>query len=210
MTRPSTSTTPTASRPAAPRRSLGLRPKDWISVGVYAVLYIVLIYACGMLGYVPFIYPFCGFLYGIVCQTPVLLLALKVRHLGALTVLGLLTGAIAGFGMPVMILVGLAVGFVADLVALSGRYVGRIQLVLACGVFNLMFYSGYAMFFFNRNSTMAMIAKSYGQDYVDQVSTLLPQWYAYVMPVGLFVAGCVGALIALRLMRKHFERAGLV
>ena len=194
--------------PQSPRR---LRAKDWINVGVYAVLYMVLVYAFGMLGYVPAIYPFCGLLYGLFCQIPVLLLVTKVRRFGALTLLGLLSGLVVGFGLPILIVSGLVAGLAADLVALIGRYRSTVWLIVSAGVLNLMWFGGsYLLFYLNPDSMMKQVAASYGQSYVDSVSALLPTWTAFAMPVGMFLAGCAGAWLALRVMHRHFERAGLI
>ena len=187
-----------------------LRPKDWISVGVYSVIYMVLVYLFGMLGFVPFIYPFCGFLYGLFCQVPVLLLVAKTKRFGALTVLGLLTGLLVGFGVPILIPIGFAGGLIADLIALAGRYTSRTMLIIACGVLNLIYFTSYVIFFFNTGNMLQSIAQSYGQAYVDQVSSLLPAWFVWSMPVGLFIAGALGAMIALKVLNKHFTKAGLI
>lgn len=37
-----------------------------------------------------------------------------------------------------------------------------------------------------------------------------PQWTAVALPIAMFIAGCIGGWLALKVTRKHFERAGLV
>ena len=54
------------------------------------------------------------------------------------------------------------------------------------------------------------IAQQYGQGYVDQVTSLLPTWFVITMPIGLFIAGALGAMLALRVLNKHFRKAGLI
>lgn len=201
-------TTRTPSTPATHGNSL--KAKDLIAVGVYAVIYMVMVYAVGMLGFMPFIYPFCGFLYGLICQIPVLLMVAKIRRFGALTILGVLTAIIVGFGMPMMIIPGFLAGLASDLVANAGHYRNHTLIIVACGVLNVMYFVSYALFFFDRRNTMTTIAASYGKGYANQVAALLPDWFIWAMPVGLFAAGCLGAWIAFKIMRKHFERAGLV
>lgn len=203
------SSAPASSSAQASPTGRFLRPKDWISVGVFSVIYMILVYLFGMLGYVPFIYPFCGFLYGLFCQTPVLLMIARTQRFGAFTVLGLLTGLLVGFGVPLLIPVGLVGGLIADLIALSGRYIKRVALIVACGVFNIIYYTSYVLFFSNTD-TLQQISQAYGQDYVDQVTSLLPTWFVVAMPIGLFAAGALGAMLALRVLNKHFRKAGLI
>ncbi|MEK0264804.1 MptD family putative ECF transporter S component [Bifidobacterium mongoliense] len=188
-----------------------LQPKDWISVGVYAVVYFVLVYAFGMIGYIPFVYPFCGLLYGLFCQIPVLLLATKVRHFGALTLLGTLCGLVSGLELPSMIPAGIICGLLADLIAMRGSYRNKTTLMLSTGMLNLMWFGGsYILIYMNRSSMLGQISQGYGADYANTVSALLPQWTAVALPIAMFIAGCIGGWLALKVMRKHFERAGLV
>ena len=210
MTRSSTSATPTASQPAAPKRSLGLKPKDWISVGVYAVIYIVLALAVDMLGYIPVLMPFSGVFIGVVCQTPVMLMALKVRHIGVFTVFGILIGLLMGPGQIPAMACAVAAGVLADLICRFGGFADRRLLIVAVGVFNVWIYGKYIPFFFSRNAYLAQLAKGYGQSYVDRISGLFPMWMAWTMPVLLFVSGTVGGWIAAKLLAKHFEQAGLI
>ncbi|PST48861.1 hypothetical protein COO72_05795 [Bifidobacterium callitrichos] len=208
MTQSSTSTA--SQQPSSPRRSLGLKPKDWISVGVYAVIYIVLGYAVAMLGYIPVLMPFSGVFIGIVCQTPVMLMALKVRHIGVFTVFGIITALLMGPGQIPTMVCAVIVGILADLICHFGSFTNRNLLILAVGVFNIWSYGKYIPFFFTRDAYLAQLAKGYGQSYVDQVSGLFPMWMAWLMPVLLFVSGVIGGWIASKLLAKHFEKAGLV
>lgn len=211
-------TSPAATTPAPPQadkttaRWTNLGPKDWISVGVYAVVYFILVYAFGMISYIPAVYPFCGLLYGLFCQIPVLLLATKVRHFGALTLLGTLCGLVSGLSLPTMIPGGIICGLLADLIAHRGAYRNKTTLMLAAGMLNLMWFFGgsYILVYVNRPSAIDTFASGYGRAYAETVSALLPTWTAVAMPIGMFLAGCAGSWLALRMMSKHFERAGLV
>ncbi|OZG64693.1 integral membrane protein [Bifidobacterium hapali] len=205
------SSTPTTSQqPSSPKRSLGLKPKDWISVGVYAVIYMVLSFAVAMLGYIPVLMPFSGVFIGIVCQTPVMLMALKVRHAGVFTVFGIITALLMGPGQIPTMVCSVVVGILADLICHFGGFTNRNLLIVAVGVFNIWSCGKYIPFFFTRDAYLAQLAKGYGQSYVDQVSGLFPMWMAWLMPVLLFVSGVIGGWIASKLLSKHFEKAGLV
>ena len=208
MTQSSTSTA--SQQPSSPKRSLGLKPKDWISVGVYAVIYMVLSFAVAMLGYIPVLMPFSGVFIGIVCQTPVMLMALKVRHVGVFTVFGIIIALLMGPGQIPTMVCSVVVGILADLICHFGGFTNRKLLIAAVGVFNIWSYGKYIPFFFTRDAYLAQLAKGYGQSYVDQVSGLFPMWMAWLMPVLLFVSGVIGGWVASKLLSKHFEKAGLV
>ncbi|RSX53074.1 putative bacterial integral membrane protein [Bifidobacterium goeldii] len=207
-----TSATPTTTNASAttPAKKTGLKPKDWISVGVYFVIYVVLSYAVAMLGYIPVLMPLSGVFIGVICQTPVMLMALKVRHLGVFTIFGILTGLLMGPGQIPTMICAVICGILADLIAAAGKFTNRALLITAVAVFNVWSYGKYIPFFFMRDAYLAQIAEGYGQSYVDQVSGLFPMWLAVGMPIMLFVSGALGAWIATKLLAKHFEKAGLI
>ena len=50
----------------------------------------------------------------------------------------------------------------------------------------------------------------YGQAYIDAVQKLMPLWMAPVLLIACFVCGMIGGLLGRALLKKHFEKAGLV
>ena len=198
---------------AAPGRGKGhrrLRAKDWISLGVYAVVYVVIMYAVSMIGFIPVLMPLTGVFIGILCQVPIMLLGLKIRRFGVFTILGVLLALVAGLGAWPTLVSCVVCGVAADAIRLVGREGSRPVLVLAAAVFNMWSYGKYYPFFFQRDAYLRQIAAGYGQDYVNGISGLFPMWLAWGMPIALFVSGLVGAWMASRLLSKHFDRAGLV
>ena len=50
----------------------------------------------------------------------------------------------------------------------------------------------------------------YGQAYIDAVQKLMPLWMEPVLLIACFVCGIIGGLLGRALLKKHFEKAGLV
>ena len=49
-----------------------------------------------------------------------------------------------------------------------------------------------------------------GDQYVEGVQTFMPPWMGFAAIGILFVSSLLGALLGRRMLKKHFERAGIV
>ena len=54
------------------------------------------------------------------------------------------------------------------------------------------------------------IHTSMGDQYANTLQSLMPSWMMYVGFALLFVGGILGALLGHKMLKKHFERAGIV
>ena len=54
------------------------------------------------------------------------------------------------------------------------------------------------------------IHTSMGDQYANTLQSLMPSWMLYVGFALLFVGGILGALLGHKMLKKHFERAGIV
>ena len=71
-----------------------LKIKDLVTIGVFAVIYVVIIFALGMIGFLPVLYLVYPALLGIVSGTVVMLFMAKVQKPWAVLILGMLSFAI--------------------------------------------------------------------------------------------------------------------
>ena len=71
-----------------------LKIKDLVTTGVFAVIYVVIIFALGMIGFLPVLYLVYPALLGIVSGTVVMLFMVKVQKPWAVLILGMLSFAI--------------------------------------------------------------------------------------------------------------------
>ena len=71
-----------------------LKIKDLVTIGVFAVIYVVIIFALGMIGFLPVLYLVYPALLGIVSGTVIMLFMAKVQKPWAVLILGMLTFAI--------------------------------------------------------------------------------------------------------------------
>ncbi|PLS32054.1 transporter [Bifidobacterium margollesii] len=199
----------------APTTTAGtkLGTRDYIFIGVYAALYFVLIaIAAAVVQPLPFGMPFMGFACGILGGIPYMLTLAKSRRFGAITILGILLALLMGVihGNVYTIVTAVVAAIAADLIAKVGGYRRMTLNVLSAGVFNLWNLGLFLPFYIGRNDYLASMIAKKGETATMQMAGLFPGWMLPVLVALGIVGGLIGAWIARSVMRRHFERAGLV
>ncbi|MCC7549957.1 MAG: MptD family putative ECF transporter S component, partial [Methanobacterium sp.] len=64
-----------------------LNTKDLITTGIFTAIYIVIFFACGMLGYIPILLVFLPLICPIVTGIPFMLFLTKVKKFGMVTIM---------------------------------------------------------------------------------------------------------------------------
>ena len=208
-------TTNPASRtnPANRTASDKLTTRDFITIGVYTVLYFVLICVAAMLtNFIPGGMAVMGVACGILGGVPYMLVLMKSRHFGAVTIVGVLLALVMGVihGNWYTIVTAVAAGVAADLIARAGGYRKLSLNMLSAGVFNLWNLGLFLPFYIGRNDYLAAKAAQKGAEWAEQMANLFPTWMLPVIIIVNVLGGLLGAWIAKLLMKKHFQRAGLV
>ncbi|MCR4692012.1 MAG: MptD family putative ECF transporter S component [Lachnospiraceae bacterium] len=188
-----------------------LRTKDLIFAGAFGAIYIVLMLMVVMVGgTIPILYIITPLLVGIVCATIYELCVLKVHKFGAALILGTLFAVTTSSAYLPGMLLAILVAFLAELVMLAGKYQSKKMFLLSYVVFNLNMVCPFTNLYFNRDSFMAMATEYYSKEYADGVAAFATGWLPFLQ-IGLAVAGAaIGLVIASKLIKKHFEKAGIV
>ena len=100
-------------------------------------------------------------------------------------------------------------GLLAELILKSGGYRDAKKAVLSYGLFSTWIFGNYLPLFTDYEGYFAQRA-DYVQSYIDAVQKLMPLWMAPVLLIACFVCGIIGGLLGRALLKKHFEKAGLV
>ena len=199
--------------PAAKSGEGKLNTRDYIYIGVYTVLYFVLICVAAVIAnLIPGGQLFMGLACGILGGVPYMLVLMKSRHFGAVTIVGILLALIMGVihGNWYTIVTAVVSGVAADLIARAGGYRKLTLNVLSAGVFNLWNLGLFLPFYIGRNEYLAAQAAKKGAEWSQNMANLFPEWMLPVIILMGVVGGLAGTWIAKLLMRKHFQRAGLV
>ena len=187
-----------------------LTGKDLIHVGVFTAIYLVVVMGFAMLGFIPV------FMLTYVVLMPVfggivfMLFLTKVKKFGMVLLMGILFGIIMWLtGMSYYALViGTVTSLITEIILKGGQYKSAKRAVLANGVFSIWIWSNYVPLFFFADKYWST-RQNFGQEYIEALTKLMPLWMCPVLFVSCFVFGILGGLLGLKLLKKHFAKAGI-
>ncbi|WP_028514379.1 MptD family putative ECF transporter S component [Ruminococcus flavefaciens] len=191
-----------------------LQAKDFITIGIFTALLFVVEFACGILGFIhPYIVASYVVMIPLVGSIPMMLFYTKIEKFGMLSIMSVLLAIIMfvtgmGYlGAPLII----ASGVIADLIAKSGGYKSFKKTIISYGVFCLWICANYFPVVVSADSYRKnLIDGGYSVEYCDNLFRAINSKTIAVLLVLCFVFGCVGALIGKTIVKKHFEKAGIV
>lgn len=188
-----------------------LQIKDLMTVGIFTALYLVVIFATMMLGYLPIVIPFLGGIMAIFGAIPFILYISKVDKFGMVSLMGTLSGIVfflMGSGI-IVLLFGIVFGLLADLVMRFGNYKDMKKSILGYAIFSLWDVGFSIRMYIDRTNFFASQLESYGKDYVDTLMSLTPSWTLPAIIIITFISGIVGAKLGMSMFKKHFMRIGI-
>ena len=188
-----------------------LKGRDLINVGIYSAIYFVIMMAVAMLGMIPIFLPLLSVIVPILGGIPFMLFLTKVRKPGMILIMAMIMGILmllTGMG-PWPLLTCAIAGILSELTVKSGEYKSVKKSILAYGFFSMWIWGNYLPLFTDYEGYFAQ-RESYGQAYIDAVQNLMPLWMAPVLLIACFVCGIIGGLLGRALLKKHFEKAGIV
>lgn len=191
-----------------------LSAKDFITVGIFTALLFVVEFACGMLGYIhPYIVASYVVMIPLVGSIPMMLFYTKVDKFGMISIMSVLIAIIMfvtgmGYlGAPLIILAGV----IADLIAKSGAYKNFKRIVISYGVFCFWICANYFPVVITAQSYRDnLVEAGYSIEYCDNLFRAINSKTIAVLLILCFVFGCIGAFLGKAVVKKHFEKAGIV
>lgn len=196
----------------AVRENKKMRTRDFIYAGAFAALYVVvmLVVVMGLGAVAVPLYLVTPFIMGIVGATIYLLYTLKVHKFGAVLILGILFTLCTGSYNWAAILVCVLATIFAELILLAGKYKSRKMYMLSYPVFNLTMAGPFAMLYVARDQFLSISMSYYGPERTAKMEALTPVWMWYAQMGLAVLGGAIGVIIASKLVKKHFEKAGIV
>lgn len=188
-----------------------LNVKDLITVGIFSVIIIVLIFIFGMLGYIPMVMLALPILAALICGIPYMLFLTRVSKFGMVTLLGVIIGIVMFLTghtwVPIVTFTVCAL--IADIILKMGNYSSIKNSIISHGVFILGIMGNILPFFILRDAYMSAMRASMGNDYVNVIAPYLQTNFLIVLIILTFIAGLISAYIGKIVLKKHFERAGI-
>lgn len=193
-----------------------LTTRDLINVGIFTVLYFIVLFATGMIGVAGPYFMIVGWIIGILLNGIVIMLYLaRTAKMGALTITGLFVGGIMSVtGHPwFVVLGGIIFGFLGDLIATNfgnADHLERRRGILAYAVFTLWMCTPLLPIFWNAKDYFADIARQMNdQQYATDMQAIFSPTVLILVFIGFFILGLIGGWIGAQAGKKHFSRAGL-
>ena len=189
-----------------------LQGKDLINIGIFTAIYFIVIFAAASIGFIPIFIPLISVIVPLVGGIPMMLFFSKIKKFGMLTITGIIGGIffyLIGYGW-IGLLGWVLGGILSDVVLKIGGYQKFKATVLSYACFCLGIMGCPANLWFAGEAYWENIHTSMGDQYANTLQSLMPSWMLYVGFALLFVGGILGALLGHKMLKKHFERAGIV
>ena len=188
-----------------------LKTKDYIFAGAFGAIYLVIMLAVVMgTGTIPILYLLSPLTVGVIGGTIYMLCVLKIHKFGAALILGILFLLISSTGNWLSIVTALVAAVLAELVLFLGRYKSRRMYLASFPFFNLNMSAPFALLLVNKQQFIDLSRAYYGEARADALDALTPSWIWFGLIALAFVGGIIGSFIAGKLIKKHFEKAGIV
>jgi energy-coupling factor transport system substrate-specific component len=189
-----------------------LKSKDLIVAGAFAALYVVVLFiTVGLTGFIPVLYLMAPLILGVVLGSIYMLYVTKVPKRGAIFILAVAVGLVTSMGGVWLAGVwSLLCGLVAELIVYAGKYRSRKLYVISYMVFACTGMGPFWLLVFAKEAFLQACLNYYNQDYVNKLDALTPSWFIFVLLGLSLIGGLIGGLLGNKLLKKHFEKAGVV
>ena len=202
------------SSPRKPAASTRLGTRDLITLGVYSVLYVVVMFIAGMpFAFSPVLTYALPVSAAFFCAPVYLLLVAKVPRRGAVAILGAVVGLVLFVtGMFwLWAVAALVLGVAAGEIAALGRFRSPGLNTVSYVVLALAPLASYVMVWINQQSYRAyLVGKGTDDSYMNTMIAAANQWLLVAIVVGTLLAAWLGTLLGRRMLARHFTRAGIV
>ncbi|MDR1070255.1 MAG: MptD family putative ECF transporter S component [Gracilibacteraceae bacterium] len=193
----------------------GLRAKDLITTGIFTLVFFAVVFVFAMLfTTVPLLMPFISCADAIVGGVIFLYLATKVRKFGAITIMSGIIGLVmclAGHFWPCLVF-GVCFGLLADFLCSRGEYktfgwnaAGYAAMILGLAL------DGYSpMLFFESAFRQSRLDMGLSEEIIRQILDVIHGPLVIAAFAGAVICSVAGAFIGKALLKKHFEKAGIL
>ena len=193
----------------------GLSVRDLATIGIFtAVLFALTILTGAITGPIPVLFLFSPALFALLAGPMFMLIAAKVHKAGAILIPSLLIGILWSLmgGITVLAFMGV-LGLIGEIIATKTKYNSFKSLVIVYVLFVAGYYLGSIgpiYFFTDWYIAEGIGASGYDAAFVRSVVDTVLSWLSAVAIPATVAAAVGGAFFGRRLMRRHFEKAGIV
>ena len=191
-----------------------LNGKDLLTTGIFtAIILVITIAIACIIGMIPIGFLTLCFVTPLVGGIPTMLFYTKIKKFGMLLIMTTISGLIllfTGVGWGGLVF-GLLFNFIAEMILKISKYQSGKSAVLAYTVASLAASANYFQWIFVSDRYLETTAQTYGQEFVDVVYGFFQAWWAYpIMLIGCIAGGILGGILGRKVLKKHFEKSGLI
>lgn len=196
------------------KESNSITAKELMMAGIFTAVYLVIYIVVSIVfGLLPFLANFMLLADSIILGIPMMLYFAKIKKFGLI----LFTYTVAGLVMVILglgaysLVAGVICALIAELLVKSGDYKSSKKMILGYALCCVGSNANVAIWKFGGEKYIADTRASMGDEYVDEVLSYFNIWW--VLPALLlsgFIGGLIGGYLGKKVLRKHFERSGLV
>lgn len=188
-----------------------LNIKDLITVGIFSVINIILIFTFGMLGYIPILMLGLPIIGALVWGIPFMLFLTRVNKFGMITLMGLIIGIVMFLSGHtwIPIIVYTITGLIADIIIKTKDYSSIKTSIIGYAVFAVGLIGNMLPFFILRDYYISAMNASMGAEYVNFITPFLQYHFLIILVILTFIAGLISGYIGKLVLKKHFEKAGM-
>ena len=197
------------------RKKDSLSTGDFITIGVFSLIYFVVAFAIGGIAQAtPVTFPFMPMIVALFAGSIFMLYAAKISKRGAIFVLGILAGILLFVtGMFWMMSVFFIVfGFIADFICQAGNFKSFRRNLLAYCIFALSPMGAYIpMVIMPAQFDEFMRKKGDVSSFEGIINAIRVNWWVIpLMILGTIICAIIGGFIGKKLLKKHFEKVGII
>lgn len=197
------------------RKNQSLQTRDFISVGIFSLIYFAVAFVIGGVAQMtPLTFPFMPMIVALFTGSVFMLYTAKIPKKGALSILGVISGILLFItGMFWMMSVFFVLfGVIADGICGSGHFRSFKKNLAAYCVFALGPMGAYIpMAVMPAQFDAFMRKKGEFTSFAGVIDAIGANWWAVPgMILGTLLCAVIGGLIGKKLLKKHFEKAGIV
>lgn len=189
-----------------------LKVKDLVLIGIFAVIYFVGMFAIGMMGLIPILFLVWPFVNGAIMGILVMVFMAKEQKPWTLFIFGILAPLIMFImGHSYVVLVnGVIVMLLAELTRRKGGYKSFKHNAIANGFFSMWAAGALMQMLLVKEAYMEITVKMMNQEYANALEKLITYPNMVIVYISAFIGGILGAYLGKKVLKKHFEKAGMI
>ena len=193
-----------------------LKASDLINIGVFTALYFVLV-TIATFGSAALFPGFNNVVLPAVCVLisgcVYMLLVAKLQKFGGISVMGIVMGLffMTSGHFIISFAANIVMGIVADLVARAGKYKSRIGILLSYVLFSYGLFGPIIPMWFMKDAYVANL-EARGKDtaYINELFANINMTTFVIAVAATLICALIGGLFGQKMIKKHFEKAGIV